>query len=222
MVRFSTMFSMLVFLMFTGSHSEAELIAVQDSNVVGNGNSPQDGFNVTRDTISGLEWLDLTLTTGYSFNEILPELEVNGSLEGFRHATRDELVGLFASAGIPDVDFWPGTAANRLPTMHLQDLLGITSPGFPQPDLFSTLGVTGELRGNGHQTATIRHNDQIGAAFLPDSGSFNPDSFESEIGGHWLLRTVPEPSSVVLLAFAFAALAHVKRDSIRRDDCRVR
>ena len=53
---------------------------------------------ITRDTGSGLDWLDLTVTTGYSQNDI--EADVGGWLSaGWRYATGAEVCGLFNSLG---------------------------------------------------------------------------------------------------------------------------
>ena len=38
---------------------------------------------ITLDTATGLRWLDVTLSTGISYDEILVELEPGGTFEGF-------------------------------------------------------------------------------------------------------------------------------------------
>lgn len=56
---------------------------------------------ITRDTTSGLNWLDLTVTTGMSYNEVFGELMLEGGrLEGYRFATSDEVISLWAQFGI--------------------------------------------------------------------------------------------------------------------------
>jgi len=53
------------------------------------------------DSATGLDWLALSFTQGYSVDQILAATETGGSLEEFRLATRDELVTLIGSLGIP-------------------------------------------------------------------------------------------------------------------------
>ena len=47
------------------------------------------------DTTTGLEWLDLTQSKGYSINGAKAELGSNGEFKGFRVATFEEVYGLF-------------------------------------------------------------------------------------------------------------------------------
>ena len=47
--------------------------------------TPGDGL-ITRDTNSGLEWLDLTVTVGRSANDIRSQILAGGEFEGWRFA----------------------------------------------------------------------------------------------------------------------------------------
>jgi hypothetical protein len=63
-----------------------------------------DGFNVTEDTITGLQWLDVTLTAGRTVDDIVgndgnDELAPGEDFEGWRHATTIE-VDFASSLGI--------------------------------------------------------------------------------------------------------------------------
>ena len=68
----------------------------------------QDLDTVTRDLHEGgLEWLDLTETTGWSINAITPELEAGGLFEGWRFATLDEIETLWLNFGaLPPFEGW--------------------------------------------------------------------------------------------------------------------
>ena len=55
----------------------------------------------TRDTASGLEWLDLSQTTGYSFDELLGQFGTDGKFAGFRYASAIEAQGVLAQLGLP-------------------------------------------------------------------------------------------------------------------------
>ncbi|MCW8911259.1 MAG: hypothetical protein OQK76_11655, partial [Gammaproteobacteria bacterium] len=56
--------------------------------------------DITRDTVSGLNWLDLTETLGMSRIAVEDQLVAGGQFEGFRYATADEVVGLWANWGV--------------------------------------------------------------------------------------------------------------------------
>lgn len=57
-----------------------------------------DAF-ITLDTDTNLEWLDLTLTTGHSFDSVMNGY--GGFIDlGFRYAIRNDIVSLYNSAGI--------------------------------------------------------------------------------------------------------------------------
>ena len=55
---------------------------------------------ITRDTVSGLNWLDLTETNNMSFHQVVTELSVSGQFYGFRYATSAEVVTLWDNFGI--------------------------------------------------------------------------------------------------------------------------
>lgn len=60
-----------------------------------------DGL-VTRDTASGLDWLDLPVTQNYSVNQILSGLNGRNFItEGWRYATIDEVHQLLGHVGLP-------------------------------------------------------------------------------------------------------------------------
>ncbi len=54
---------------------------------------------VTRDTDTGLDWLDVTVTRGLSYDEVTAQLGQGGAYEGFRYATTIELDALIANFG---------------------------------------------------------------------------------------------------------------------------
>lgn len=58
--------------------------------------SAGDGW-LTRDTSSGLDWLDVSLTANQNYDHVRTGQWYR---RGFRHATREELLGLFGSSGL--------------------------------------------------------------------------------------------------------------------------
>jgi hypothetical protein len=55
--------------------------------------------SVTRDTISGLDWLDLTLSTNRSYTDVSGQFGVGGDFEGWGYATTSDVADLYTSAG---------------------------------------------------------------------------------------------------------------------------
>jgi len=55
---------------------------------------------LTRDTVSNLEWLDLTRTINISHTEMLTELDPGGRYEGFKYAVVDDIDTLQVNAGL--------------------------------------------------------------------------------------------------------------------------
>ena len=87
---------------------------------------------ITHDTETGIDWLDLTLTTSRSVTDITAQLGAGGEFEGFRYATTADIATLWTHAGIADIttegpingaDF---TAANFEAANLLAGLFGIT------------------------------------------------------------------------------------------------
>jgi len=97
--------------------------------------------NMTRDTATDLEWLDLTLTSDRTFLDVSTEFGSGGDFEGFRYASLSEVSHLFVNAGIPNVNTRTFTAANYEPVIALMALIGTErpDPNFPQ-----TSGVTSD------------------------------------------------------------------------------
>lgn len=59
--------------------------------------------NITRDTATGLDWLDLTETRGISYNQVAAQFVTGGSLEGWRYATPMEFEELITNFGYSPV-----------------------------------------------------------------------------------------------------------------------
>jgi len=55
--------------------------------------------NITRDTGTGLDWLDVTMTTGLTINEVFAQMGSGGTYEGWRYATVTELDQLVTNFG---------------------------------------------------------------------------------------------------------------------------
>lgn len=55
---------------------------------------------ITRDTVSGIEWLDLTVTSNRSYNDISSKLGSGQEFDGWRYATLSEITDFFETFGV--------------------------------------------------------------------------------------------------------------------------
>ena len=83
-----------------------------------------DNDHTTIDTVTGLEWLDLSVTDGIGFIAVEEQLGLGGAFEGYRHAWGSEILDVFAAFEIPP-DYSQITDNVRL----FMDLYGST-PGY--------------------------------------------------------------------------------------------
>ena len=66
--------------------------------------SPFGPNTITRDTVTGLDWLDLTVTRGLSYEQVTAQMGPGGTYEGWRYATVAELDQLIANFGYVAVE----------------------------------------------------------------------------------------------------------------------
>lgn len=175
-------------------------------------NSPGDKL-LTLDTSTGLEWLDITETTG--LNYFPAEATVFVTSQGFRHASQSEVNVLLSSFGIS-----PGgdTVANLVPVKTALDFMGnLNAPGDENHFLqgvyeFNTtqLGAT-LLQVNPFST------DTTGSATLVQGSIVSKTTdFGGFFGiGHYLVRehvdATPEPSTFVLATLGLLSLGMRRR-----------
>lgn len=135
------------------------ITTAHDPSIVGNGSAPSDGFNLTVDSDTGFEWLDLTISTGFTFDEVQAELGAGGLFEGFRFATAPEIATYWQNAGVivPNRFQLEDPAANPLirtwgvtydpafldHSMAYYDETGVSA----DPDLFGVAFLSSNTRG---------------------------------------------------------------------------
>jgi hypothetical protein len=172
------------------SHCSAELL-VLDWEVAGDN-------AITRDTTTGLDWLDLTATVGRSFNDVSRNLYLGGDFECFRHATSADVVSLLTSVG------WPVTGSNIFhpdayqPLSWLQSLVGVTRDlGFMLESHGTTANIVSGTRDG--VSVYVETRSLVG---LTQTGSGLGDDKASDVSGHWLVRTecVAAPSTPVVIS----------------------
>ena len=180
-------------------------------------NAPGDAL-VTRDTDTGLDWLDLTESTNLSFDQV--EADVGGFIsDGWRHATGAEVCALLAA-----VDAEPSPCPGNLVILpccslvNLIDLLGITFVSF---NLSSARGLYDDgdpsaPGGVGFAEATLLFSSPRAAVHDDQRAS----DLASPSEGHFLVRPSPVAMPIgpyvapaLLLLLALAGLVMVRRRS---------
>jgi hypothetical protein len=190
--------------------------------------------NVTRDTNSGLDWLDATATAGMSYNDVSLQFGSGGAFEGYRYATLPELEGFLTAAG----GTGPYLGSNHLPidgwVTVLLDLWGITA-NQPGSNVYTTVlwgdsavstqteyifnPITfnlDEVQVTAARVETgILQNFYAGnfatARFGVEQYQLQTVDYSNSQLGSALVQVVPEPSSVTLLGLGGLALVLRRR-----------
>jgi hypothetical protein len=172
--------------------------------------------SLTGDSSTGLQWLDLDISTGISYNTMLTEQADGGLYEGFRYATATEVETLFSNAGIPNIN--SGSAANVTPAQALVDLLGNTTGSTPG----ETIGFTGTAAGFGQAVGVLDYYLSAGVPFYKASTTSLDYgmAFSADSVGHWLISEapipeVPVPAAWLLFSSALGLLTLSKRKGVR-------
>ena len=173
----------------------AQVIEI-DSDIFGPG-------TLTRDTVQGLDFLDLEDTLGRSFQDVSSQLGSGGEFEGFRYATFDEIESLVSNYNSPATP--PGTP--RLTTL-LDVATNLFGSDF-STGLSADLGPLGDIQiVSIIENTSPRANQTIEFAVdrvSPTTGSFLVTSSSA----------VPEPNSVSLCAVLFmGVLARRKKQPV--------
>lgn len=109
---------MTLFFLFFSVNTYSAIISVDDSVF---------GVNsITRDTASGIEWLDLTISQGMSYNSVLANLEIGGQFEGWRFATSNEVRVFFFKLGLPSINTALYSTVFEENIANISELLGTT------------------------------------------------------------------------------------------------
>lgn len=171
---------------------------------------------ITRDSDSGLDWLDVPLTANQTYDQARTGPWYR---HGFRHATKREVLDLFLHAGLVDDNF-DVSVTHPAQALALAALLG---PTLVTPNRVSVAGLTGtDFFGR-----DIAPDFQIGQRFDALLGKVDYIDFQGVLtlgeahfsGGHpfsdqaneyygsFLVRPVPEPGTLLLVLVGLLALA---------------
>ena len=155
--------------------------------------SPGGAGNVTRDLATGLEWLDWTVSTGATYEEIVSQIADEQPFNGWRHATLSEVETLFEHAGLVTHN-WPfrsGDADEGEAGNALMGFLGATAS-----HQTSAMAFNGESPVLPLSIVTVGTDPVFGLVSLVSAdGLFGETEHHPQIG-HALVRNavaVPEP-----------------------------
>ena len=180
-------------------------------------NTPGDGL-VTRDTVTRLDWLDLTESTDLSFDQV--EADVGGFIsDGWRHATGAEVCALLAAVG-REPSPCPGNALvlTCCSLINLINFIGITFFG---PNTASAFG----LYDDGDPSAPggvgfARATNVFGVGSTEVLDDQRASNLASPDEGNFLVRASPVAMPIgpyvgpaLLLSLGFAGLVMVRRRS---------
>jgi len=209
----------MIFVFTSGGFSIAHATLIQEidsSQIIGD-----DGFNLTFDTATNLRWLDLTAADGRSYNDVELNFASGGDFEGYRHATRAEVLNLWVNAGINHTLNFVNSPVNRDAILALMDMIGLTFQGSDEifgdrrialgwfDDTIERPTASSPSRAGFEQffptdpewVTFFQCTDCVGSRVF-ESTIFNFDSTQGATG-HWLVAdsvSVTEPSIIALLA----------------------
>lgn len=179
-----------------------------------------DNGNTTIDTATGLEWLDLTLTQGVSYNAIVIDGFGGYAAQGYVHATTEQLCGLFGSLG----DDMSGCTA---PTQTLE--FALMQPNADELTMLLGVTISDEFRtgaygifdsGNASTTVGLGCVDAGstgGCSFTPSTPSTTRNllwgTTDNAItsAGNWLVKPVPISAAVWLFGSGLLGLIGLAR-----------
>jgi len=169
------------------------------------------------DKSTGVEWLHWNFTNYYSYNDMKLQLAPGGRFDGWRYATPEELKQFFIDyTGSPNGIVLGNDA---LAMQFMNDLGGplfiTTNPanGFHRESGAAMLDVPWDL---GHAIyGYVAIDNFSGAKITPNLQGSSRDWFGTSMYGHWLVKeepaSVPEPSTLIMLASAVGLIAWRKK-----------
>ena len=193
-----------------------------------------DHGSTTLDTQAGLEWLDLSASTGLSFAQVSAGFDTGGAFEGYRYATSTEVQHLLGEFGLPTTasttystslapqlavfDSYLGLNFGGLgPAYGFQAMVGDAIDGFAgYHPLF--YGFPYSLNTDLGDGSFVAVGDRLVDTYAEATIGYSETGFERGLG-HFLVRDAvspaPEPSTWALLA-AGLALIGVRARAKRR------
>jgi hypothetical protein len=189
--------------------------------------------NVTRDTSTGLDWLDLTETIGQTSESIAGSIAVNGDRAGYRFATSAEVQLLWQNLALTDQNNTPqlNSLSDYFAAVDTFNLLGNTlaSSSFNGSSLGSIGFIADECSLNQGGTLIVSNcasgyylsEESLGGSLLLSIESFDTadvgsaiNSSEDFVGSYLVAASpspIPVPAALWLFVSATLGLVGIKR-----------
>lgn len=166
---------------------------------------------LTHDSVSGLEWLDVTITSGDSYATVADQIGSGLLYDGFRFATRQEVFNLWDNAGL--AHYLTGTGSQPNSALNtFTSFLGNTANDAGCLSCVGPIGFTAVDTGVFYQYGAYGTSNFGFAPFVDNL--FNAgDNPTSSITGSWLVTAspVPVPAAVWLFGSGLIGLAGFAR-----------
>jgi len=173
-----------------------------------------DAGDITLDDSTDLAWLDVTLTAGLSVEEVLAGTYI---ADGFRYATQNEVVTLFLNADNPCSlpsqcgSFGTFTPQNHSPVRQLQLLIGITQMSSSLWETYAFLGLDEPGSGDVYLSQLLSRATFSQGALSTIDSLIRSQSESDPKYGSFLVRSIPEPSTVTLIGIGILGLVVMSR-----------
>ena len=169
---------------------------------------------ITRDTISGLNWLDMTETNDMSYNFVNSQLGVGGQFEGWRYASSEEAINLWGNFGINLAGSGLGSSVGlNTGIVTATDFFGDTSAEYSSQNTGSA-GLVSDSPASGMHTAMGAYFNQPSntSYYYQDSIIFGDDTHYLYYGSY-LVQTssVPVPAAAWLFGSGLLGLIGLAR-----------
>jgi hypothetical protein len=161
-----------------------------------------DNDTYTTDTVSGLDWLDLTSSTSQSYDYVSNQFGIGGEFSGWKYASGADVVEFvynFMDTAYPS-SYYTRQTFSQGSLAALGGLLGITN------QFSTTYGIIDDLHPTAKYVAAIWTDVDRVTTRENQMGSLSQSSWDT---GSFLTRNtaaVPEPTTVSLLGLGLLGL----------------
>ena len=191
----SYMILALCFLLISGSRTDS-FAALEERD------DPDWGIgSITYDSGTGLEWLDVNLSTNLTYNYVSDQFGQGGYFEGFRYATHQEVLDLIDEADISIIDLGSTDPNHVNACQNFIDLVGSTDNinGYD-----AVRGVNGTVPPYVNDMFRMSLQVQAGLTstgdvwYIADTMAYFSVSLANQGFGHWLVREALVDPEVML------------------------
>jgi hypothetical protein len=193
-----------VFLLWNALPAKAILYLNADPNFGPN--------SVTVDTSTGLGWLNLTETTGLSYNQVLAETQSGGMFSGFRFATVPEVLDLYSSAGLTASTYGDTTRYYPVSSPLIQTFFSLIGTSGIFNGLPGVIALSGTSTSGAYTSPSI-YGWSYAQEYWVSDGSQSAEygaTYSFPDLSSWLVESVPEPAAANFLVMAAAALCGLR------------